>query len=323
MTEGQALIDMLNADLRDEHASVIRYLIHAYQAGEDSPLGAMLLTMAREEMWHMDWLADVLGGMGAEPDMTPGVYPHDPTSTASLLRSYIEWEERLVKSYVEQAEGVSDPEARRVLLQQSLESNVHKQRFASALARLGPEAETPLAYGASKELAPEMADRLQDEMAGEYGLVLQHLRHSFVLEEACPVSSELELVAMRHMKHLSHFAEKLAETGHEPKFERPALDMSRAVEPALDSDLQLTHRARDRFVHLSQEPGLAEHPGLKLEVENMIIQEEFLAATVEELQETAEAKVPAAPEAEPASTPASPLGRLTVGSLMERVENRE
>ena len=109
----QALIDMLNADLRDEHASVIRYLIHAYQVGEDTPLGALLLSMAREEMWHMDWLADAIGEMGAEPDMAPGVYPHDPTSNGSLLRSYIEWEDGLVKAYAGQAERVSDSEMKR------------------------------------------------------------------------------------------------------------------------------------------------------------------------------------------------------------------
>ena len=57
----QALIDMLNQDLADEHVSVTRYLVHAYQAGEDTPLGAFMLSMAREEMWHMDWLADEIG----------------------------------------------------------------------------------------------------------------------------------------------------------------------------------------------------------------------------------------------------------------------
>ena len=302
MMDKQALIDMLNADLRDEHASVIRYLIHAYQVGEDTPLGAMLLPMAREEMWHTDWLADVIGELGAEPDMTPGVYPHDPTSNGSLLRSYIEWEERLVKLYAEQAEGVSDPEIKRVLLQQSRESNIHKQRFAATLAKLGAAAEEPFAYGDPAKFSPEMAGRLQGEMTDEYKLVLQHLRHAFVLGADCPVSSKLELAAMRHMKHLSHFAESLAEAAHEPKFDPPPLDMSRTVEPALQSDLQLTHTARDRFTHLSQEAELTEHPGLKLEVENMIIQEEFLAATIHELQE---------------SEPAPPAGQLTVGSLMD------
>jgi bacterioferritin len=285
MGMNDTIIEMLNADLRDEHASVIRYLIHAYQAGEDTPLGAMLLSMAREEMWHMDWLADEIGEMGAEPDMTPGVYPHDPTSNASLLRSYIEWEDGLVKEYAAQAERVSDPEIKRILLQQSKESNIHSQRFAAALAKLGPEGEEPLTHEDTGEFSPPMSNRLQDEMTDEYGLVLQHLRHAFVFERDHPEMGELELVAMRHMKHLSHFAEELAESGHEPKFEPPEIDKTRSLEPALEADLQLTQEARERFIALSQEEELAKHSGLKLEVENMISQEEFLAATIEELQE--------------------------------------
>jgi hypothetical protein len=116
------------------------------------------------------------------------------------------------------------------------------------------------------------------------------------------------------MKHLSHFAEELAESGHEPLFELPDLDMSRSVESALESDLQLTEEARERFTKLSQEPEVAEHPGLKLEVENMISQEEFLAATVQELQE--ESAVEAEPPAEPQSETPSPTSEFTIGSLM-------
>ena len=317
MNDKQALVDMLNADLRDEHASVIRYLIHAYQVGEDTSLGALLLSMAREEMWHMDWLADAIGEMGEEPDMAPGLYPHDPTSNASLLRSYIEWEDGLVKAYAGQAERVSDPEIKRILTQQSQESAIHSQRFASALRKLGEAGEEPLAYEDSGEFSPELVRRLQDEMTDEYKLMLQHLRHAFVFEHDHPEFSELELVAMRHMKHLSHFAEELAESGHEPQFELPDLDMSESADAALQSNLELTEEAKARFINLSQEPELAEHPGLKLEIENMVIQEDFLAAAIHELQEevTVEGESPAEPQPG-APDPRSP-GDLTVGSLMK------
>ncbi len=76
----KAFIAMLNKDLADEHASIVRYLIHAYQVGESTPFGQMLLSTAREEMWHMDWLGDELGEMGEEPGMEQGVYPYDGTS---------------------------------------------------------------------------------------------------------------------------------------------------------------------------------------------------------------------------------------------------
>ena len=106
----QELIDMLNKGVADEHASIIRYLIHAYQVGEDTPFGSMLLSTAREEMWHMNWLADEIGEMGAEPLMEQGDYPHDPTSNASLLRSYIEWEKNLIVEYREQYGAFSSAE---------------------------------------------------------------------------------------------------------------------------------------------------------------------------------------------------------------------
>lgn len=321
MNNDQALIDMLNADLRDEHISVIRYLIHAYQVGEDTPLGAMLLSMAREEMWHMDWLAKELGEMGVEPDMNPGVYPHDPTSNASLLRSYIAWEDNLVQAYADQAAQVNDPSIKRVLEQQSKESAIHSQRFAKALEKLGPEGEQPLVYQDTGEFSPAMSSRFQEELTDEYKLVLQHLRHAFVFKHDHPETGELELIAMRHMKHLSHFAEELAEAGHEPKFEPPPLDMSASLEPALDSDLQLTQAARERFANLSQAPELAGHPGLKLELENMVIQEDFLAETVQDLQrEIQETEIKPKAPAEPSTQTPSPLGRLTIGSLINKKE---
>ena len=143
----QALIDMLNQDLADEHVSVTRYLIHAYQAGEDTPLGAMMLSMAREEMWHMNWLADEIGEMGAEPDMRQGVYPHDPDLQrlpAALLH-------RVGRG---PGQGLHGPggrawtkqDVKRILMQQCKESGIHAKRFAAMLAKLGPEAEEPLVY---------------------------------------------------------------------------------------------------------------------------------------------------------------------------------
>ena len=43
------LIDMLNRDFADEHAAIIRYLVHAYQEGEDTPMGASLLSRCRKK----------------------------------------------------------------------------------------------------------------------------------------------------------------------------------------------------------------------------------------------------------------------------------
>jgi bacterioferritin len=329
------LVAMLNRDLADEHVSILRYLIHAYQVGEDTPFGSMLLSTAREEMWHMNWLGDAIGELGEEPRMEKGEYPYDPTSNASILRSYMEWEANLVQVYAEQAEQVEDHEISRMLLQEGLESETHRRRFEEWLTKLGPEAEEPFEYGEEGGFSPEMLARFQDETTDHYKLVLQELRHAFVFEDSiCPVGSGLELSAMRHMKHLSHFAEELAESGREPAFEYPGVDMSRDVMAALVSDLELTDAARERFVKLNQDPELVDHEGLKIEIENMITRNELLALTVKELMEEAEGSgVEAAPPAQAApagegaaaestsmdeSDDAGDAPRFTVGSLIER-----
>lgn len=317
----RALIDLLNKDAADEHASIIRYLIHAYQAGEDTPLGSMLLSMAREEMWHMNWLSDEIGEMGAEPDMKQGVFPHDPTSNASLLRSYIAWEDNLVKEYEEQAAQVDSQELKTIFMQLSKESIVHSKRFAKMLEKLGAEGEEPLACEDTGAFSPELVERMQSEMTDEYRLVLQHLRHAFIFEEEnCPVGSELELTAMRHMKHLSHFAEELAESGHDPDFVHPTIDMSHSITPALQSDLALTEAAREQYAELSQDPELAEHTGLQIEVEQMIYQEEFLASTVEGLMEEAAQPEgdPEAPDEPDEEQDTDAADAFTVGSLIKK-----
>jgi rubrerythrin len=277
-------------------------------------------------MWHMNWLSDEVGEMGAEPLMEQGDYPHDPTSNASLLRSYIEWEKNLLVEYREQAARVDSPELKRILLQAGLESGTHQRRFEEWLEKLGPAGEEPFEAEAEAGFSAEMLKQFKKEMHDQYKLVLQHLRHAFVFEEeSCPVGSELELTAMRHMKHLSYFAEELAESGEALEFDYPDIDMSRFLKPALESDLALTEAARGRLTQLDIEPELVQHPGLKTEIENMVTRNDFLAATVKGLLEAAEEPAaepepdPPADEPEPreveSQTPAAP--QFTVGSLID------
>jgi bacterioferritin len=319
--ERDKLIEMLNEDLKDEHVSITRYLIHAYQVGEDTPFGSMLLSTAREEMWHMNWLGDEIGEMDAEPVMEQGVYPHDPTSNASLLRSYIEWEDNLVKVYADQAEQVEDRELKRILQQLGLESITHSRRFKMWLDRLGPEGEEPFEFEEGS-FTPDMFDRFKREVDDQYKLVLQHLRHAFVFEEKdCPTGSELELTAMRHMKHLSHFAEEIAEAGKGLAFDYPGVDLSDVVEAALESDIELTEAARERFIALSQDTELAEHTSLRIELDNMVTRNGLLLTVLDELLEEAakvaeaKAEIPDDVEVPVEDEPEDSAPAFTVGSL--------
>ena len=81
------LIEMLRKDLAEEHAAIIRYLVHGWLEGEDTPIGANLISRSREEMWHMHWLGMTICQLGGEPDFKPAPYPYDPTNRSTILKS--------------------------------------------------------------------------------------------------------------------------------------------------------------------------------------------------------------------------------------------
>jgi hypothetical protein len=94
--------------------------------------------------------------------------------------------------------------------------------------------------------------------------------------------------------------------------------MSETVAPALEADIELTDQARKRFIELIQDPELAEHPGLKTELEQIIYQEEFLGADLAALRgEAAEPEPEAVPEPTPEPESTKPAG-FTVGSLIAK-----
>ncbi|MBA7603795.1 hypothetical protein ES703_10913 [subsurface metagenome] len=53
------IINLLNKDLEGEHAAIIRYLQHAYAMSEGE-MACEIEAIAREEMRHLDWLAETL-----------------------------------------------------------------------------------------------------------------------------------------------------------------------------------------------------------------------------------------------------------------------
>jgi bacterioferritin len=306
----QEFIAMLNQDLADEHASVIRYLIHAYQVGEDTPLGEMLLSTAREEMWHMNWLGDEIGERGEEPDMVKADFPYEGSSNASLLRSYIAWEDNLVEVYEQQAAMVEDRELKRILQQLGWESVTHRRRFQAWLDKLGPEGERPLEFEEA-DFSQGVLRRFHHEVDQHYKLVLQHLRHAFIFEDpACPIGSELELSAFRHMKHMSHFAEELGEYGEPLDFDYPGVDTSRSLMPALLADLELTQDTRERLIALGQNPEVAAQEDLSIEIDTIVMRNGLLSTVLHELMEAAEESPPEVTE--PGTTAVKPPPSITV-----------
>ncbi len=278
--EKQALIDKLNRDLADEHAAIIRYLVHGYMEGEDTPLGASLISISREEMWHFHWLGMIIGKLGGEPNFTPALYPYDPTNRATILRSYIEYEERLIPHYNGEAEKTDDPHIRRVLEREAWESAIHARKFRRKLDKLSSEEAAGLPGGETR-LPGELLDRLQAEVTSKYTEMLQHLRTSWLFQKDGTMGWKIMDQAMEKMKQLAHFAEDIAEDGIAPKLKPGEIDRSNAIGQALKKALEDVRTARERHLKLREDSEVRKHSGLVINLDLTVQQEEYQGAEIE------------------------------------------
>jgi bacterioferritin len=283
--EKPALIDMLNRDFADEHAAIIRYLVHGWMEGEDTPLGSSLISISREEMWHMHWLGMIIGALGGEPNFTPAPYPYDPTSRASMLRSYVEYEEKLIPHYNQEADKVDDPHISRVLQREAWESAVHARKFQRKLDKLSPEEAAGLPSGES-ELSKDLLGKLQTEVTSKYTEMLQHLRTSWLFQKNENIGWNFMDQAMEKMKQLAHFAEDIAENGVVPKFKPGQIDKGDAIGQALKKALEDVRAARARHLKLREDSEVKKHSGLVINLDLTVQQEEYQESEIEDLSKS-------------------------------------
>ncbi|MFZ2630121.1 MAG: ferritin-like domain-containing protein [Desulfosalsimonadaceae bacterium] len=274
--EKEPLITLLNRDLADEHAAIIRYLIHSYLEGEDTPLGAGLLSRAREEMWHMHWLGMIIGKMGGEPDMTPAPYPYDPTSRKTIFQSYVAYEEKLIPHYMQEADLMDDPHIKRVLQREAWESAMHAKKFQRTCDKLTEEQAIGLP-GAENELPESFVEKIQQIVEIKYTQMLQAIRDAWVFQESGNSGWQIMDFSFTKMKQLAHTAEQVAENGIEPRLVKGDLLLSASIGAALQNALASVTASRNRHLALKNDPAAQNHSGLLLNLSLSIDQETFEA----------------------------------------------
>lgn len=272
---------MLNKDLADEHAAVLRYLIHSYLEGEDTPVGSSLLSRSREEMWHMHWLGMIIAGLGGEPNMVPAEYPFDPTNRDSIFKSYVEYEEKLVPHYNREAGSVDDPHIKRVLQREGWESSIHAEKFQKIRNKLSPDMANGLPAG-GKDLPSAFIERLQLNIQNKYMKMIQHIRDSWFFQEQGILPWQLMDFAMTEMKHFAHIAEEVGGSGKEPHLEVKGLKKKAFLGLALKNILSLSEDSRKKIQNLKNLPETKKHPGLVTNLELALKQETY---ELEEIRE--------------------------------------
>ena len=276
------LIAMLNRDMTDEHAAIIRYLVHGWMEGEDTPIGSSLLSRSREEMWHMHWLGMSICQLGGEPNFKPAPYPYDPRNRATIFESYVVYEEKLIPHYNAEADLVDDPHIKRVLQREAWESAIHARKFQRIRNKLSP-AQAKTAPGAERELPKGFLDMLQKEVTGKYNEMLQHIRYSWLVQKQGTRGWNLMDQAMEKMKQIAHFAEDIGANGIPPVFKPGKIDLSRTAEAMLKKASADAMKSQKRHARLGKDSEFNKHEGMVINLDLTIQQEKYQAAELNDM----------------------------------------
>lgn len=279
--DNNELIQMLNRDLADEHAAILRYLVHGYQEGEDTPIGASLLSRAREEMWHMHWLGMIIGDLGGEPDLKPAPYPFDPSNRATIFQSYVDYEKKLIPHYQNEAGKVKDAHIRRVLDREAWESEIHARKFDKILKKLKPD-EASGKPGGENRLPVEFVNTLQEIIKNKYTQMLQRIRSAWVFQKDAMIGWQLMDFSMTKMKQLAHVSEEVAAAGINPMLKLDKSDLSVSVAEALKNALEDLQKSRMEYITLQAGEEIAKHAGLANNIELALNQEEYETSEMKE-----------------------------------------
>jgi bacterioferritin len=199
-------IRLLNADVVGEHDAIVHYLQHAWALADS--YGPAIESIARDEMRHLKWLCHTIVRLGGVPDLrVPEVTP--PASGRALFLMDLAAEEQAIAQYTEHRRVIRDPGVEGLLARIVIDEEDHRRQFSEILDQYRDE---PWHMRADADV-DEVAERLQEVVAVEYGAILQALWRSFLERHRGTLGDDWEERAIDDMKHLGWMGEALARRG--------------------------------------------------------------------------------------------------------------
>jgi bacterioferritin len=241
------IVELLNKDLEGEHGAIIQYLIHAYSMGEGE-MACEIEAIAREEMRHLDFLAEAIVELGGVPSLKRGKMRMGGKAVAEWMGNDVLLEGDAVKQYQEHIKAISDPKIKRLLRRILSDEESHRGDFEHFVVK------------AKKEGAKDIRGKRQDKVTKalnwgiehEYTVILQYLLQSYLTpnEEA---SEELQDQAINEMQHLGWLAEELVDGGGNPKIEHTKVDRSTKTADMLRADIKIEKEVAEAYDRAAKE----------------------------------------------------------------------
>ena len=190
----------LQADLSLEHGAIVQYVIHGALL-RDVAITEPVRRIAREEMWHFEWLAEAIRDRGGEPALDRAEV-FLPTLMAESMREDVEAEERALTHYAKTLEllGDSDPELSLLIERIVDDEHHHRVHFERLAAEVQAGGES--AYAARPIMGIEDMAVVGPTIGLEYASLLQYLWNKYGSGD-CEAGEQYFEFAVDEMRHLT------------------------------------------------------------------------------------------------------------------------
>ena len=244
------VIQMLNEDLEGEHGALIQYLTHAYAIGEGD-LACEIEAIAREEMRHLDMLAETIVSLGGTPSTKRGTMRTSGKTPPEWMQNDVLAEKGAIALYKKHTATITDPEIKRTLERILSDEESHKGDFVHFIDKT------------TKEKLKDIRGKINDKttqilnwgIEHEYTVVIQYMFQSYLTKNH-EAQKELQDQGINEMQHLGWLAEKMIDAKGSPHIEHSPVEKTAKSDKLADMlkvDIKVEQRVASAYDKAAKE----------------------------------------------------------------------
>jgi len=276
--ENDKIIELLNKDIQDEHGAIIQYLSHAYAIGEGE-IACEIEGLAREEMRHLDWLAETVVELGGTPSTERGTMLMDGEQVPEWMKNNVSLEEGAIKQYREHIQQIDNPQIKRLLQRILSDEESHLGDFEHFVEKTQREG--------MKDIRGDLSDKntqtLNWGIEHEYTVILQYMFQSYLTKNK-EAKKQLEDQAINEMQHMGWLGEEVIGVGGSPIMEHSEVVIPDTTTEMMQTDIEIEKIVADTYDKAAKETDkaklkelferLRDHELYHVDVFNEILKEE-------------------------------------------------
>jgi bacterioferritin len=204
--------------------------------------------ISREEMRHLDLLAEAIVELGGKPSMKRGKMRMAGKAVPDWMKNDVLLEEDAITLYKEHIEAIDDRKIKRLLKRILSDEEAHHDAFAHFVHKAKKEGAKDL-RGSRKDKVTQI---LNWGIEHEYTVILQYLLHSYMATNE-DMKKEMEDQAVNEMQHMGWLAEKMVSGRGNPDMEHTKLDKSTQMGDMLRADIKIEKEVAAKYDQSAKE----------------------------------------------------------------------